>query len=76
MRQTLIALELHPYIVNGVTYGNGRFERAKFQMPDFSTLRLEPQKPYSSFLQNLIDKHKTHPKDLVTGKFIRRKPDR
>ena len=70
MKQVLIALQLHPYVVNGVTYGNGRFERVKYVKPEMSSLNLEPKKPYSSFLNNLIADRKTK-LNPATGKYTK-----
>lgn len=67
----MIALQLHPYVVKGVTYGNGRFERVKFEKSEMSSFNSEPQKPYSAFLNNLIANHRRQLKDPATGKYIK-----
>lgn len=48
-----------PYLIKGVTYGNGRYEREKYERPNFeNVLPLDPEKKLNPFLQNLISLHR------------------
>lgn len=66
--QVLSCAEFYPYLFKNVTYGQGRFERRKYVLPDTGNLKPRDEKSYTPFFQNMISQHRNQPKDPVRRK--------
>jgi hypothetical protein len=54
-----------PYLIKGVSYGNGRYEREKYERPKFENLPpFEPERKLNPFLENLVKLNKSKVKKM------------